>query len=405
MDHLRAKYANQFKDFRDLQGLRQEDENLSFEKLFLPYDFVNSKENYQKLSHTDADEILEKYALLYYLISDSPFMYLGSGVDYFEHTIYKDTIHKKYKTSKEILKRMDELRQQYETKFNDLHNLEIQRVLHTRNSPNKENAFSNKLLDMKSKFLSEKRPVKFLQNVIQENSQYDLMLSIIFQYIHKRLKEKMIKEEVNIVQLIHYKRFLKGETDEESLEVIKSLFVEANARFAFFKLSDEFKSNKHFVVKDLMQSVLKLPKELKNKRISPLDLITDKDYDYKNIKELNSDLDMLVDKHGKNKDNFKDYEMISAAYEGREIEEDGEQSDFMKSLIAQKLLKETMPMMDENTQSLVGNENLKEQFNNMVKLIKDNKIGDMQEEEDKWDPARNEQYLNEVMSMLKKGKK
>lgn len=87
------------------------------------------------------------------------------------------------------------------------------------------------------------------------------MLNIIFSVIQKKLIEKFEKKEIDIYYLIEYKKFLKGDVNDFNFELARRYFVEANSELKFFKLSKDFESEKHFVIKQLIKNFVNYPKQ------------------------------------------------------------------------------------------------------------------------------------------------
>lgn len=130
MSRLRAECEGKLRDFNDLRQLSETSiGKMSFEKLFLPYDFAVSMENYKNLSVESVDEILEKYTVLKYLVSDGPMKYLDNRVDYFDNTIFAQLIRSKYKSHEQLMEKLEELDRPYKKLFNDFHNAEIHKIL------------------------------------------------------------------------------------------------------------------------------------------------------------------------------------------------------------------------------------------------------------------------------------
>lgn len=143
LSRLRSECESKLRDFNDLRQLSESAiGELSFEDLFLPYDFHESIENYKALSINNIDEVLEKYVILKYIVAESPHTYLENGISYFDYTIYGDLVRSKYKTSSQLLARIQELDKQYNKIFNDFHNAEITKLLNFPKDKNKSSKFN-----------------------------------------------------------------------------------------------------------------------------------------------------------------------------------------------------------------------------------------------------------------------
>lgn len=142
LSRLKEQCESKLKDYNDLRQLSETSiGNLSFEDLFLPYDFAESVENYKNLDDSKVDEILEKYVILKYIVSDGPFKYLENNVGYFDYTIFGSIIGNKYKSIEHVVEKLSAINVPYKKLFDDFQNAEINKILNFSKDARKSSKF------------------------------------------------------------------------------------------------------------------------------------------------------------------------------------------------------------------------------------------------------------------------
>lgn len=268
-DTLRAERARFEHLVKTLNDLRQEDQPRltaqSFEELMLPPFHNYCKGLFGHLKPDDADEILEKYVILSFLVSGNFLHHLHGGVDYFGHTIFADAIRHKYPTVEAVTARCMELRAKYQVYFNEIHNREIDRIL-SYPSQDTRPKFSSTLQLVHTDVTTRKTEPVYHHSVHTAKAIRRLMLEIIFRKIHSDLTESAKKKTVDFATLLKFRQFLEGNLTGDNTAVAKALFVKANNDLQFFKLPKEFNDQKNFILGSMFRAFLDAPRYYRDKK-------------------------------------------------------------------------------------------------------------------------------------------
>lgn len=262
LSELRSNFENRLNDLKYLTG--KFSDSVSFEKLYLPNDFIRAKNSYEELEKVSAEDIIEKYIILSYLYSNT-FLFNIEENNYFSQTIFSRILQKRFKTATEIVEFIKTRRGRYRTAFRNFLDRETERLVlfpvatHESNkSPN--DSFTNKFLTLLTDVWEHPREIKYVSCQFQAENQQSIMLGLIFEKVEKMLMEKLYADRRNLTMLLEYKQFLDGHITLSNLNIIKGFFVKANEELGFFKLPFDFKTQKNIQISALFEEFVNSPK-------------------------------------------------------------------------------------------------------------------------------------------------
>lgn len=233
----------------------------SFDEMYLPHDHFRSLQKYENLGKESALSILQKYAILSFLVSDK-FIVKIAEEDYFSETIFDTIIRSEFRSRKQVFSKFMDFRSKIQEGFNQLQSLEIDRlVMGTGDEESNEEVqrqglnYSQKLQTLLTDLVDNSKKPDYVTCQFQAENQKHVMLGTIF----RKIEDILFAEHATPANLSKYRTFLKGELTEGNLQLVKALFAKANTELGFFKLPFQFESQKHVEISSLIKSFISLP--------------------------------------------------------------------------------------------------------------------------------------------------
>lgn len=264
-----------------------------FEEFMLPPFYEEAKLNYSGLDPSMADEVLEKYAILSFLVSTDILKFLNNKVDYFSKTIFSRILSQKYPKINQVKSRFYEIRKKYLDLFAEFHNKEIDRIL-VFETEDSRTGFSKSFIKTAEKLIKSNTKPLFVHSIVQQKEQRSLMMTLIFKKIESDLLAKIKHSKVDFVTLVKFRQFLEGNMLPANIAIAKKLFVEANDKLGFFELNQEFRDQRHFIIKAMFRSFVNTPVYLKKQK--EFKEIQDGDFSRENFEKLKTKLDEEIQK-------------------------------------------------------------------------------------------------------------
>lgn len=251
LERLKKQYEKQLHEFNYLRKIENSKlTDVTFEEFYFPSYHSKSLENYRNLKRVSADEILEKYAVLSYIVGNDFLKHINCGVNYFDFTIFKDIIKAKYPTFEEMMMKFSEIEEKYRKFFTEFHNKEIERILFIDNEPTRTRS-SRRFLKLQQHLFEIEAKPKYVNSLLEDETQTLLMINLIFKHIEASLIERLKNKTIDSISVMRYKHFLEGNMMPQNIDVAKKLFVEANEKLQFFKLSHKFGDHRHYLVQQM----------------------------------------------------------------------------------------------------------------------------------------------------------
>jgi hypothetical protein len=215
----------------------------SIKKMILPPWYEKSKLCFENLDKSTADEILEKYVILSYLVDDTFLKHLKFEVNYFEKTIFKDFF--KDISNEEILQKIEKIDKKYKKLFDKLQNWEMQRILRL---PYVGHRADSKKIDFKKKaheFLLDKRKVKYLHSVLDEEKQVMTLFKLYYKEIEKMVFAEFSDNKIHYSTLMDFQQFSEGKFTTKNVSTFKRYFIKVNAQHGLMNLPSSFKNSRN----------------------------------------------------------------------------------------------------------------------------------------------------------------
>lgn len=229
----------------------------------LPNDHDLGCELYKQIDLMPMDEVLEKFAILSYILDNDWLGYINHGVNIWEHTIFDEYFRKKYGANyfEPVTSLFLQQEGKYRTQFNGLSNkfieniLSYQKDIHLDKNPDALHNQEDKKFDDSLGIMSQQyaKKMKYLNETVRENKNSEILADPMTAYkensllkqIYSNRQEQNINQKMSMgINQIHViqslQRFAEGKYSYEDLQTIRDQIIEVNSQLQLIKLPKTF---------------------------------------------------------------------------------------------------------------------------------------------------------------------